>query len=363
MSPSKRHEFSLDLLLVQEAVAAGVCPETTQSKDAHWKPWAKFCTDTGIDPFLTHISNPVPFIQVARLSAVIGLSDSTVVIDPRGCLLAAPTGYVSKVLLDVSNKVAKGARGSRFVWNYAEEALEQTANRALNLTRMQFQSIGTGKMPNVLPAEATFAGIDDDGNYLISAKASDGSNTTTTIKAKTVFIATGSKSTRLTSLPWYSTPEAETFLYDSDSIRFIGRVPEHIVIQGGGVIGCEYAFIFRRLGSRVTLCLRESAVLEGKAVDDDISQAVGKRLHEAGVDVRYGDGDFESVRVPCQDPVMEGEVILKGSGVVQCDAVLSALGRRGCADNLDLEKAELKPLGATGHIPIDEEMRAVTSCE
>mmetsp|Transcript_15043 Transcript_15043/g.34878 ORF Transcript_15043/g.34878 Transcript_15043/m.34878 type:complete len:544 (+) Transcript_15043:157-1788(+) len=300
--------------------------------------------------------------EVARLSSVIGLSDSTVVIDPRGCMLVAPTGYVSKVLLDVSHKVASGARGSRFVWDYAEEALECTANRALNLTRMQFDNIGTGQMPDVIAAEAAFEGIDDETNeYIIRAKASDGSSEN--IRAKTVFVATGSRSTRLSSLPWPSSQEdSSSFLYDSDSIRSIGRVPEHIVIQGGGVIGVEYAFIFRRLGARVTLCLREAAVLEGKLVDQAISRAVGKRLHEAGIEVRYQDGDIERVEVPTEEGAMTGKVILKNSGdVLTCDAMLSALGRAGCADCLDIENVSLTTYGGKGHITTDDDLRALTS--
>ena len=307
--------------------------------------------------------------EVARLSSLIGLSGSTVVVDPRGCLLAAPTGYVSKVLLDVSNQVAAGRRGSRFVWDYAEEHLANTANRALNLTRMQFDNLGSGQMPNVLAAHASFVGIDDqDGEYLIRATSSsdeDNNSSATTIKAKTVFVATGSRSTRLPSLPWDSSDSAAcSFLYDSDSIRSIGRVPEHIVIQGGGLIGVEYAFIFRRLGSRVTLCLREAAVLEGKAVDDSIGRAVGKRLHEAGVEVRYGDGDIAKIDLPEPECSMTGKVALQQSGdVLVCDALLSALGRRGCADCLDIETANLSPHDDMGHLPIDDDLRALTTCK
>ncbi len=96
------------------------------------------------------------------------------------------------------------------------------------------------------------------------------------------------------------------------------------------MIGVEYAFIFRRLGSRVTLCLRELAVLEGKAVDDSIGRAAGKRLHKAGVEVQYGDGDIAKIDLPKPECSMTGTVALQQSGdVLVCDALLSALGRRG----------------------------------
>ena len=72
----------------------------------------------------------------------------------------------------------------------------------------------------------------------------------------TAFIATGSASRRIDCLPWAS-GEAEEWLYDGDTIQKVGRVPERLLIQGGGTIGVEYAFIFRSLGSEVTVAYRE----------------------------------------------------------------------------------------------------------
>ena len=48
--------------------------------------------------------------EIARLGGLIGLD--VAVVDPRGALLAAPTGYVSKVLLDVSNCAQRNSRGT-----------------------------------------------------------------------------------------------------------------------------------------------------------------------------------------------------------------------------------------------------------
>jgi len=373
--------------------------------------------------------------EIARLSRIIGIPyHSSLVIDPRGCLLAAPTGYVSKVLLSVSKQIHNG-RGSKYIWQYAEDALEKTTNRALNLTRKNFADTPMDPtksddgdnammmMPHVEAGYAKFTGVlnsdiddndmtgeGDGANYIITStsttssrvvssssssssenknkqkKTEETTTTTTTpriitIAAKTVFITTGSKSTRIPTLPWNSSFSSETFLYDSDSIQSIGRVPEHLVIQGGGVIGVEYAFIFRRLGSKVTLCLREMSVLEGKAVDSSISKVIGKRLSEAGVQVRYGDGDFTNVEVPSTTTTTEsksesnakakkermqmmGTVTLQTShDVLKCDAVLSALGRGGCTDALDVESAGLTTRSNSAHIVVDHDMRAVSSSE
>ena len=90
-----------------------------------------------------------------------------------------------------------------------------------------------------------------------------GPNGNLTASADTVFIANGSRGSRIPQLPW-DNPLSDKWLYDADSIQDIGRLPEHLVIQGSGIIGVNYGFIMRRLGARVTIILRETHVLDGK---------------------------------------------------------------------------------------------------
>eukprot|EP00854_Cymbomonas_tetramitiformis_P004509 gene4509-5525_t len=86
------------------------------------------------------------------------------------------------------------------------------------------------------------------------------------VKANVIFVTTGSMAMRIPGLPW-GVEAAEGWLFDSDSIAGIGRVPQHLVVQGGGVIAVEYAFIMHRLGASVTVIMREDSVLQGKGVD------------------------------------------------------------------------------------------------
>ena len=79
----------------------------------------------------------------------------------------------------------------------------------------------------------------------------------TVVHAPTIFIATGLASTLL-PLP-FDEANATGWIFDSDSIVGIGRVPEHIFIQGGGLIAAEYAFIFERLGAKVSSRCARSA--------------------------------------------------------------------------------------------------------
>ena len=61
------------------------------------------------------------------------------------------------------------------------------------------------------------------------------------VSGETVFLATGSVGTRIPCLPWED-KRFHGWLYDSHTFQDIGRLPEHIVIQGGGVIGEYSAF-------------------------------------------------------------------------------------------------------------------------
>ena len=56
--------FLADLGLAQEAVTAGVTPAYAARKDAHWVIWLQFCTRFKLDPFLSNIEDPVPFLTV-----------------------------------------------------------------------------------------------------------------------------------------------------------------------------------------------------------------------------------------------------------------------------------------------------------
>ncbi|MGH9710915.1 MAG: FAD-dependent oxidoreductase, partial [Candidatus Acidiferrales bacterium] len=63
------------------------------------------------------------------------------------------------------------------------------------------------------------------------------------IEADAILIATGSRPHRAAEIPY-----DDKFIFDSDSILTMDRIPESMIVVGGGVIGCEYASIFAALG-------------------------------------------------------------------------------------------------------------------
>ena len=65
---------------------------------------------------------------------------------------------------------------------------------------------------------------------------------------------------------------AEARPLNSESVQELDRLPEHLVVLGGGYVGCEFAQMFRRFGSRVTVIERAEAFLPRE--DPDVAEQV-----------------------------------------------------------------------------------------
>jgi pyruvate/2-oxoglutarate dehydrogenase complex dihydrolipoamide dehydrogenase (E3) component len=74
---------------------------------------------------------------------------------------------------------------------------------------------------------------------------------------------------------------AEVPFLNSTSIMELGKVPPHLLVLGGGYVGLEFAQLFRRLGSRVTVIQRAGQLLSGE--DKDIADAVAAIMKEDGI--------------------------------------------------------------------------------
>ncbi len=149
-------------------------------------------------------------------------------------------------------------------------------------------------------------------------------------------------------------PGAETVgLLDSTSIQHLDRLPGHLVILGGGVIGCEFAQLFRRLGSRVTIIDRNGTFLPRE--EPEVGAEALAIFREEGIDVRFGaavegvagqDGDSVEVRIRSA----EGERTIHGSHL------LAALGRVPNTDELNAPATGLE-LDEKGFVRVDEFLR------
>ena len=125
------------------------------------------------------------------------------------------------------------------------------------------------------------------------------------------------------------------YILDSDSILYLDEIPESLAIIGGGVIGCEYASIFCRLGTKVSLIDPRGALLD--FIDHDVSAALAFQMERDGVALCLG-CQYQTVAV-VDDQV---QVTLDTGEIISASALLFANGRQGMADELNLQACGLE---------------------
>ena len=136
------------------------------------------------------------------------------------------------------------------------------------------------------------------------------------------------------------------------SMMDIDILPEHLVIVGGSYIGLEFAQMYRRFGSRVSV-VEASAHLIGRE-DVEVSDAVRAILEGEGVAIHVGAQNLAVAR-----DAAGVRIAFDRAGVAQSVAashLLVAVGRRPNTDGLGLEAAGIA-LDARGFIVVDDELR------
>jgi NAD(P) transhydrogenase len=133
---------------------------------------------------------------------------------------------------------------------------------------------------------------------------------------------------------------------DSDTILKLDETPRTLTIYGAGVIGCEYASIFRGLGMRVNLINTRAQLLA--FLDDEIIDALAYHLREMGVRIDH------SERYDRVEPHDDGVTLhLESNKVVHSDFLLWANGRTGNSDQLGLQALGVEP-NSRGSIEVNE---------
>lgn len=163
---------------------------------------------------------------------------------------------------------------------------------------------------------------------LLSVKGADGR--TETYSADKFIIACGSRPYRPADVD-FTHPR----IYDSDTILSLAHQPRNIIIYGAGVIGCEYASIFRGLDVKTDLINTRDRLLS--FLDNEISDALSYHFWNNGVVIR-NDETYEKI-----EATDDGVVVHLHSGKkMRADCLLYANGRTGNTDKLNLSVAGLK---------------------
>jgi pyruvate/2-oxoglutarate dehydrogenase complex dihydrolipoamide dehydrogenase (E3) component len=138
---------------------------------------------------------------------------------------------------------------------------------------------------------------------------------------------------------------------DSTTVMELVALPEHLLVLGGGYVGLEFAQMFRRFGSRVTLVHNGSQLLSHE--DADVAAAVGDVLREDGIEVLLG---ARAVRAAATGGAVDltvrtpaGERTLAGTHL------LLAAGRIPNTETLNLAASGIK-MDGRGYVPVNERL-------
>lgn len=158
--------------------------------------------------------------------------------------------------------------------------------------------------------EASFMGPKN-----VSVRLQDGAQRT--FSADRIFINAGARP----SVPKLEGLQDVPFL-DSTSIMELDSVPEHLLVLGGGYVGLEFAQLFRRLGSRVTIVHSREQLLVGE--DADVAEEVLAILKQDGIEVmlksraerivKSGGGIQLTVRAGQEPRIVQGSHLLTATG-------------------------------------------------
>lgn len=169
------------------------------------------------------------------------------------------------------------------------------------------------------------------------------------ISAKDIIVATGSKISKV-NIPGIDLP----FVMNSTDALACTELPKSITIIGGGVIGMEFAFIYRYLGVEVHVVEFMSRLLT--MIDSDISEEIKHSAEQAGIHIHT---NSKVVKIQRAD---EGQAIVnyedsKGEHLLVSEKVLVAIGREPNLDGLEVERAGIQLNERGRGITVNEYMR------
>lgn len=167
------------------------------------------------------------------------------------------------------------------------------------------------------------------------------------LRSSKIFINVGGRA----QIP--ETPGLEEVGYlTNSSMMDVDYLPEHLIVAGGGYVGLEFAQMYRRFGSRVTIVQRSKRLLPRE--DEDVSKSVREILEGEGIQVLVNT-EFVRFRKEKGQTIAGLSSKNQRSEIAGSD-VLIATGRVPNTDDLSLEKAGIE-LDKRGYIPVDDYLR------
>ncbi|QOG05710.1 glutathione-disulfide reductase [Aureimonas sp. OT7] len=246
----------------------------------------------------------------------------------RGCVPKKLLVYASKFSEEFEDAAGYGwsVGETRFDWPTLIAAKDAEIQRLEDIYTRNLEKAGA----EILKTRAVL-----EGPHAVRLLETD-----TTVTAERILVAVGGRAN-----PFADMPGAEHCITSNEAFH-LRRLPERIVILGGGYIAVEFANIFHGLGAHVTLVYRGKKILGG--FDDDLRDGVSAAMQRKGIDIRCEDTLVE-VR---QKADCRFEAVLKGGDRLDADEVMLAVGRKPNTEDLGCDKAGVT-LDHLGAIEID----------
>ena len=174
----------------------------------------------------------------------------------------------------------------------------------------------------------------------------------TSLTADTIVLDTG----LITAIPPVSGLGEVPYL-TSSSIMELDEVPEHLLVLGGGYVGLEFAQMFHRFGSRVTVLQRDAQLLSRE--DQDVAEEIATILRDDGIDVRLGVEAREVRHANGEVELTCAEVSSSSEGRVSGTHLLVATGRMPNTEPLNLAAAGVE-VDARGFVRVNARLETTS---
>ncbi len=180
----------------------------------------------------------------------------------------------------------------------------------------------------------------------VSVTAEDG--TVEEIETKSIVIATGSD---VAGIPGVNVEFDEKVIISSTGALELEKVPGHLVVVGGGVIGLELGSVWARLGSKVTVVEFLDKILG--PMDGEVSRQFQRMLEKQGIEFKMG-AKVTGVEKSGKGAKITFEPVKGGDAqTIEADVVLISTGRRPYTDGAGLREAGVA-VDDRGRVAIDD---------
>ena len=166
------------------------------------------------------------------------------------------------------------------------------------------------------------------------------------LEAKNVILATGSEARMLPGLQ----PDAERILTNIEILK-LPAIPKSLAIIGAGAVGVEFASIYRRFGSEVTILemLPRAVPIE----DEEVSSELARSFRKQGIAIETG-ARVEKVEKRADGVTIEFKDAAGATRKLDAETLLVAVGRKPNTEKIGLENTAIK--ADRGFIPVDQWM-------